>query len=481
MFLAFITVCLLLILGGILVLKYRIDSLLHPGLWFVLAWVGAILCYYLLDWGNYVPIHNDKLLDRLYYLVLITAGAFLLMALIVPRPASWKKTAPAPPVLDANVTLYRACVLICFSGAIINWIGVGMPLGYRDEVRQQWLENIPRVTALSWYPFHLAYPTALLAGIWISHGLFAKRKISLINLGFCSLPGAAAMFWILGTGGRQMSGFVILFYMLGGVIGAMISVKMAILDKGALARLLRIGLALALVAVGFAWVASFTNRMRAQQQKRGTHTVFYDYPILNHFGPFIGYMGGTLMTQQAYGTPIRRNSRETGPVFFNGLLDWGIKDFTLYKLLGLREVTPEDTNPERAMARHGQDLAYGTRNIYYDLEADFGFEGAIKIILLLVFVANLFYWVCMRWLSSAHLLLIIPLLYIVVFWGYSHQFSLMMHGLQKWLVSSFLAWTCMTIACRYLFPASSSAAASRRPGSASPMGRAPFQRRGMPV
>jgi hypothetical protein len=191
----------------------------------------------------------------------------------------------------------------------------------------------------------------------------------------------------------------------------------------------------------FALFATFTNQIRASQQNSIADSPFVGVPVLESFGFFVAYMGGTIMTSQAYGMPVQRDLSQTGPVSFNGLLDFGTDPISLYYILGLRRNTAEDTNPERSLASSGQELAYGTRNIYYDLEADFGYPEVIVVIFILVLISHIIFDVAVKNLDKKSLFKFSFLVFILMYWLYSQQLSLMMSTQFKWTLSSFLIWT----------------------------------------
>lgn len=187
-----------------------------------------------------------------------------------------------------------------------------------------------------------------------------------------------------------------------------------------------------LAALLFSLFVGLTGQSRAKQQNAQA-SVFDDYPMLAPIGQMISYAGLPLATHQAYGFPLRRDISETGPVTLAGLQYFGFRLIT-----GWRPVDASDTNPERQMASSGQALASGTRNVFYDLQADFGTSGAYFAILVFAMVAN---WI---WLHSRPRLKKItpytPTIASIMFWGYSNQFSLLTHNFFFWLVLSFLLW-----------------------------------------
>jgi hypothetical protein len=151
-------------------------------------------------------------------------------------------------------------------------------------------------------------------------------------------------------------------------------------------------------------------------------------------GQFVLYMGISLASYQAYGLPNRRDLSETGPVSLGGLLDFGIRP-----VLGFRPLTPIDTNPERVLSSVGVPLASATRNVYYDFEADFGREGNILTVILMATISHLIFCCCRR-INFSKLSSLVPLIISIMFWAYSHQFSLLMFDFLRWTLVSFVVW-----------------------------------------
>lgn len=429
----------LFMLGGLILFvrkKYGRLSLIYPGLWFAATWILAIVSYILLQLWGYVPVQVDELLKTLLLYVNLTALFFIVAMIFHKKPVVNYSTSLSNGFMGSQFVL-TIVLIIVFIGALANWIGIGAPLGYSDTIRQQWLESIPKITAITWYPFHLIYPASFFIG-WKLFDFFSRKDIVRIKYYIsCLLLLFSIFLWSMGTGGRQVVGFVMLYFLVG------VLYRFSI-DKGQSVDFAKIRKKAAYVFGGlivfFALFSTVTNQIRAVDQGSQKDNPFSGTVVLENFGFFIYYMGGTLMTTQAYGVPVKRDLTETGPVSFNGLLDLGVGPLTLYDLLGLRRNTTMDTNPERGLAQSGQEMASGTRNIYYDLESDFGFYGSTLAILCLVLVSHFIFAFSLTSLNRKTLFKLTPLIFILVYWQYSQQLSLMMHAQFKWTLTSFLIW-----------------------------------------
>lgn len=436
----YIIIIFLIILLFTLKKRYKLLSFIHPGTWFSLTWLVAIISYLLLDLWGYVPVKDSFLLSRLMLLIATTVLFFLIFAYIFPINSSIKSYKFNTQNLGSE-SLLIIFILISFIGAFVNWVGIGMPLLYNDSIRQQWLQEIPKITAVTWYPFHLIFPAAFFTGFRLPDYILFKLKdrnkyiISLILL-FLS-----AFLWSFGTGGRQVTGFVFLYFFIGISFSVSLANDFFLKKKEFNFVKKKLYIFVILTTSLFILFSSITNSIRSFQQQSLSEKPFLGTPVLGSIGYFILYMGGTLMTHQAYGAPTRRNISETGPVSINGIFDWGVNKFNLMQLIGIRRVEALDTNPERAMAQHGQALAYGTRNIYYDLESDFGYRGTFLFVFIFVLLSQVIFNRLTTKKNLNNIINFVILIFIIMYWAYSQQLSLMMHGQLKWTVTSFLFWS----------------------------------------
>lgn len=425
-----ITVAILLVvLVRRLFKKYNWEAFLHPALWFSFAWAIALISYFFIDLVGAVPIKNSKLLNELMILLMVTGIAFLVFTAI---PLSSRQSRPKS-INPTSVILapYTLFALVGLAGALINWIGLGAAFAYNDDIRQQWLYKIPPITAITWYFYFLSYPAAFISGrSWMicqimGFPVSTKKKIKFV------LPLVSGFFWSIGTGGRQALGLILLYFVIGGAFGiGWVIYNGNSISKTSMFRIAKKGMALFII---FAIFIGVTGLSRAKQQGAAASAfdeIWYIAPV----GQLVSYMGLTIATHQAYGDPQRRDLSKTGPVSLAGLQDFGIRYITGWKAL-----TVEDTNPERFLAGSGQVLASATRDVFYDLQADFGFTGAIIAVILLVLIS------CVLFDHTRHagydrIVKLAPLVMMIMFWGYSHQFSLLMHNTLFWLILSFSVW-----------------------------------------
>lgn len=421
--------------------KYGWVAVLHPGLWFALAWITALFSYWAIDAVGGVPVHNGKVFEQLMVMVLVTAVSFYLLTLFeLPRASGgqFHGAAPFPLMLVSTYKLFAGIGLL---GALVNWMALGANFGYDDQIRQQWLSRIPPITAAMWYLYLLSFPAAIIAGRFFVSEILQGMSLFRWKAFYWLTPIVAGFFWSLGTGGRQALG-ILLFHF---VIGAAFSLGWAARAgyRISLRSAIRLFSPAFLIVLLFALFVGLTGLSRAKQQGADASSfdgIWYLAPV----GQLFSYNGLTLATHQAYGEPVLRDLSETGPVSFAGFQYFGLRFIT-----GWRPLSVDDTNPERALASQGLELASGTRNVFYDLQADFGFEGAIGASLILAVISHLLFTKT-RFLGTRQLLRVSPLAMAIMFWGYSHQFSLLMFNTFFWLVVSCVLWDMAGVVFKYL-------------------------------
>jgi hypothetical protein len=422
------TVLILVLLATRIATCYGWSSLVHPGLWFSISWIAAIFAYAAIDAVGGVPIYNDPVLDQLMILIIVTSLVFYILTIKFFGATGRKASVEFDHVVREK---YRIFSVIGFLGAVVNWIGVGANFGYVDDVRQQWLEEIPRITALMWYMYFLTFPAAFMAGKFIGVNFVTGDRQNKIYYFFMGLPLLSGFMWSLGTGGRQALGLVLLHFIVGAAFGVVYMVGFG--WKISRQRVKLLIKYTGLMVIIFSLFVGLTGLSRAKQQGAAASS-FDDIWYLAPVGQLISYTGLTIATHQAYGEPVRRDIRETGPVSLAGLQYFGLRYIT-----GWRHITAEDTNPERMLASSGLDLASGTRNLFYDLQSDFGFYGAMVVSGVLAAISSKLYFL-FRIPLSRNILPTSTLLMSVMFWGYSNQFSLLMHNAFFWTALSFLLW-----------------------------------------
>jgi hypothetical protein len=407
----------------------------HPGTWFAAAWILSILSYAVLDYADAVPVHDDVLLMRLWMYVIYTTGLFFACSLLYVPPYKGLFARPRefwPPKTWEDFELpMLGSAFIGFAGSLANVILLGHGFVYSDATRQAWIASIPLVTARTWYFYIATYPASFVVGTRVSSFLLTGRKLNIALIASIFMTFGAGFLWMIGTGGRQAFGIQILYFLTGAAFG------WAKIEIGAGRRLLRkIVLALAsmiAVCAAFAFVINVTGSIRARDNGL-QESKLAGLGGIGWGGQFFEYMGQPIATFQAYGDPMRRDLSETGPVTFSALHDFGIG-----WLFGWRRPGTLDTNPERALVGTSFAFATGTRNIFYDFEADFGFGGELAVLVLLVALSQISFSVFVRGNETA-LTGFIPLTSLLMFWGYSHQFSLYIYGDLKWQVLAFVLW-----------------------------------------
>lgn len=401
--------------------------LLNPGFWFGLTWGLALISYCFLDAYDYVPVKNMDMLSWLFNIVIFSNFLFFVFSVFVRKKEGTdffnniKST--------GSYQFSMIITIVVFLGGLINWVGVGMPIAYDDQLRQNWLTQIPRVTAITWYLIFLIFPLAFYKGLKFFDEVGRKRIINILSIAVPSI------LWMLSTGGRQFLGFVILYYIIGLAVGLILQSNKP--DFKIIAK--KFFVSIFLIVFSFGLMASLTTTARLEQQNSENTRMFETNKILSVYGYFIYYMGGTIMTTQAYGTPTLRDNKAVGIVSFNGVLDI-FGPLSLYNVFGVERVTYKDTNPERDWAASGQELAFGTRNVFYDLYADFGKENTYFVVFLLILFSQCLYIYVVNNNKRVGFISFGIFIFFVIYWIYSQQLSLLMHAQLKWTIYSFALW-----------------------------------------
>lgn len=401
--------------------------LLNPGFWFGLTWGLALISYCFLDAYDYVPVKNMDMLSWLFSIVIFSNFLFFVFSVLVRK----KEGANSFKNIK-NTGNYQFSIIIAtivFLGGFINWVGVGMPIAYDDQLRQNWLTQIPRVTAITWYLIFLIFPLAFYNGLKFFDDLGRRKFINVLSVAIPSI------LWMLSTGGRQFLGFVILYYIIGLAVGLILQS-----NKPNFKRIAKkFFISIFGIVFSFGLMASLTTTARLEQQNAENTKMFEANEVLSAYGYFIYYMGGTVMTTQAYGIPVLRDNKAVGIVSFNGVLDI-FGPLSLYSVFGIDRVTYKDTNPERDWAASGQELAFGTRNVFYDLYADFGRENTYFVVFALILLSQSLYIYVVNNNQRVGFVSFSVFIFFVIYWIYSQQLSLLMHAQLKWTIYSFALW-----------------------------------------
>lgn len=401
--------------------------LLNPGFWFGLTWGLALGSYCLLDIYDYVPVKNMDMLEWLFSIIIFCNLLFFVFSMFVRKREGANFFSNIRNT--GNYQFSIIITIVVFLGGVINWVGVGMPIAYDDQLRQNWLTQIPRVTAITWYLVFLIFPLAFYNGFKFFDQEGRKRIINILSIVIPSI------LWMLSTGGRQFLGFVILYYIIGLALGLILQSNKP--DFKRIAK--KFFVSIFLIVFSFGLMASLTTTARLEQQNAENTRMFETNKILSIYGYFIYYMGGTIMTTQAYGIPTLRDNKDVGIVSFNGVLDI-FGPLSLYEVLGIQRVTYKDTNPERDWAVFGQELAFGTKNIFYDLYADFGKEKTYFVVFMLILFSQCLYIYVVNNNQKVSFIFFSIFIFFVIYWIYSQQLSLLMHGQLKWTIYSFALW-----------------------------------------
>ncbi len=429
------TVIILLILLIVLISKYHWLSLAHPGVWFVGAWAVALSAYYLEVALDTYRVYDFDRLENLLSYVSVTAFGFLLAVVFIrgkvgPRLTDTSELVNAPG--DQGVVL-GLFALLSLAASLLNWLALGADLSGIESRRQAWLISTPVVTARLWYPYMLAYPAALAAGWRISTIRFGNPpKKMTIFLFAC--PIVSGFLWTLGTGGRQALGIVLLYYMCGFVLGWASNIGQAFsISFKKIGKVVGILLA---VAIAFAFMVNLTGTIRAEYQG-SSKTGLQDNPILAPFAQFIDYMGISLATYQVKGgIDGEFGNYGVGQQTFGVLDSIGVG----YLLGWPNRSRADELAMNASQAAQGQLFAYATTTAYFNIKSDFGNGWGLVVSFALAVISHC---VFTQWVKRPERRTIIPLAPLVItlmFWGYSHQYSILMYDVFKWMVISFIVW-----------------------------------------
>lgn len=411
--------------------RYGVSAVAHPGVWFSAAWIAAYSSYCLMDAVGGVPFHSGALMFDLATMVIAAGAVFYLLSALPDRRATHALGATPGGLKGVRMPL-AFFALAGVAGASINWVVLGASFGYSDDLRQQWLSGVPQITARTWYLYMATYPAAIASGWLICQHFLKERRLRRLEYLLIVLPAFSGLLWSLGTGGRQALGIVLLHYF----SGATLSVSLQSHWRPRYSRkfVIKAVLSVSLVVLMFSAFVGITGLSRAAQQGARASS-FDDYPLLAPVGQFIEYVGQPIAVHQAYGAPPRRDLSDTGPISLAGLFTFGIRD-----LIGWRDVDAMDTNPERFRNYASQYYPNGTRNLFYDLQADFGYAGGLAVAALLAIAGHLSFEFRRRPRARVYMTAYTPLIMLLMFWGYSNQFSLLMHDTLFWLTISVLFW-----------------------------------------
>jgi hypothetical protein len=432
-----------------LIIRHGRLAAIHPGAWYAVAWIACIVSYTISDYADAVPYHDDLQLEKLATYVIFSTVCFFVFSFL-GKPGRTMETGVRvlwrPETWEKFTSWMLAGGLVGLIASIGNIILLGIGFTYSDATRQNWLNGIPTVTARLWYPYMATYPAAFVVGVRLSVCLLSWKRPTIALFATMILTLGSGYLWMVGTGGRQAFGIVILLCLVGVAFGWARGSARA--DSRLLWKVILGATLLCGIVSAFAFVIDTTGRIRAQNQG-SQESKLSSIPGIGWGGQFFEYMGGPIATFQSYGAPRQRDLSDTGPVTFAAVQDLGVG-----YLFGWRRPDYLDTNPERAFAGTGFRLANGTRNIFYDMEADFGYNGEFVALFVLIAVSQIGFMTAAN-RRGIGLFGIAPLTMLLMFWGYSHQLSLLMSPMARWLFFSFGVWDLLVLFSNYLAKAPS--------------------------
>lgn len=431
-----LTILLLLVLLLLLGIKYRWLALAHPGSWFVAAWITALSSYYLAVKVGAFDVYDAEALDQLYLHVSVSALGFLLACLFIGAKAKALPTTPDDTIRapgDRGILL-GLFAIVSLTASVLDWLLLGPNITDLEARRQAWLTAIPLVTARLWYPYILAYPAALAAS-WRLAGYFrAGRLVNKSTLAIIVCPLLSGLFWTLGTGGRQALGIVLLYYACGFALGwTCAASRIRALDRK---QLIRAGGIILIVVIAFAFLVDLTGRIRADYHNNPP-SAYEQYPIIGRIGQFVDYMAVSLPTYQ-----VRLLTLAEGRQLPMGKETFGVLDYiNLGPVLGWPSRAPgEELASEIYQASQGVQFAFAYASIYFNLDSDFGIGGGLAFSFALAILSHLIFVLWAAHPERRMILLLAPLVITLMFWGYSHQYSILRYDVLKWMLVSFFAW-----------------------------------------
>lgn len=425
--------------------RYTWWSLAHPAFWFASGWLAAVGAYFLMVALKVTDVFDEACWVQLSSYVSLTACFFLVAVAFDPNMDPTNQAATNLPGLKhplSAATLTKLFSSISILAALVNWLVLGANIGGMEQRRQEWLETTPWITARMWYPYILCYPAATSVGWRLGRIWSGARWNSELPVIFMLAPLAAGLLWMLGTGGRQSLGIVLLYYSAGlglHCIEHLSATKLKGLIAGGRRRTWLLVIAVSLVAA-FSWVVSATGRIRGEYHGI-TSSRLDEFKVLRTFSQAFEYLA----------VPISGYQLKTNPAIRTSEMEWGERTFGVLNhvwigsLLGWKG----EDRVSRVERRSGIEGLVGpeawyffaTTSAYSDIQGDFGFWGGLVTSVLLVVITQIAYrhWsrnhARVTQLSSA-----IPLLIMMMFWGYSNQMSILTHDVLKWMVVSFIAW-----------------------------------------
>ncbi len=426
----YLSIVLLFALLAMFWMRYRWASVAHPAVWFAIAHVAQAASYWAAVAVGFRKVYNEQVLDRLGLCIAATGASFALASLAT---GTQRRETPGLRLgaLPENMGLLSSYFsVISIVGAIVNVAFVGVDMAGIEARRQQWLQQIPTITARMFYPYMLAYVAAFVCG-WEAVAYRAGGVKSRHWLWF-TLPAVSGLLWTLGTGGRQAFGLVLLYYGVGGACGLAARYRAGLQIPRAL--IVRLGSVFLGTLVGLAIVVSATARIRADYFGTVDTTGVQSIPIARQFASFVFYM--------ADGPAAYQIKAETEP----DELGWGMHTFGvleevyLDRVLGWRMETSAEVRRDASLeAQRGALLVHSVPTVFYDFQRDFGFTGGLAVASLLALLSHLLFrqWYVDQKRSS--LVSQVPLCMAIMFWAYSGNYSLLRHDTLKWMILSFVA------------------------------------------
>jgi hypothetical protein len=431
-----------------LIWKLRWYSLGHPGLFFSLAWIVALACYYLSVSIGVFSVYNQQKFDQLLLYVFSTAVSFLVLLLIMGVSRKKIDKQFLISTFDDGANFFVIFSIASVVAALFAFAVMSLTYGNLEMRRQMWLaNNVPTIIWRLWYPYILCYPAALFVGWKVAANYIARVKVNFTARLLMIMPGLAGLSWFLATGGRQALGIVILYHICGFAVGWITVLRRIRSDSKK--RIFKAMCVTLIFTALFAYIVSVSGQVRADfQGKRAghLHTVHAArYGFLSPFAQFIDYMGGSIMAYQ-----IRAELSPEKPA--GGSYTFGVlKSFGLDELLGWEMVSRKKMMMKNNQnAEVGELASYATMSLYYDIQQDFGMAWGLLVCAIFTLCSQVFFNLCVTGKNRSSMIQLAPICIFLMLWMYSHQFSILKYDVLKWMLVSFIAWDVMSLSRKLL-------------------------------
>lgn len=383
-YIALVSLSILILLVIIQLKVWRIRVLLSPGFYFAIMWILGITGVLLFKSLGVLIESYPEYIDELNILVGYTGFCFLLITKNKSRKID-KKNIVYLDFIDSFLLFKIMSVLIlCVSFFVFFKEGSGLNFGI---ARENMHETISDRSVFVSYLRLISTPLSIYAGAQFILSLTSNRKNLLLKYLILLMPFGANMLFSMTEGGRVSMVYSMLEYAIGAGLSLPITFSVRKYKKVFL-----VGIAVFLFINGMiTWIGN--ERDKYYGGKSTNYELAQD-----RLGIFSFLYGASNYMVASYvGYQYRRVDAVTaelgyGRYTFNGFINWqfpflsqfGIKDASIAKVLGIYYHNQETYDYTR-------EYYYATNSAYIPIIKDFGFWGVFIPIFILVYVShNLF-------------------------------------------------------------------------------------------